>query len=148
MAASSATTVRSCRVVLSPPRTASEDGRQQTRLDGKEHRSESVLLAGPAAILDDRGRRRTVMDDGLVPVGGGTETTTETRNDETRPLIDQGNGYRRRSARWRWDLNPRESYPSTRFRDLHHDIQDRPHPSPPACFARCHTVLDGADDHE
>jgi hypothetical protein len=58
---------------------------------------------------------------------GGTETTTETTDDETRLLMDHGNGQRRRSQRWRWDLNPRESCPPTRFGDLHHHVQPRPH---------------------
>ena len=40
-------------------------------LDGKEHRSESVLLATPAVVLDDRERRRTVVEGQRAPFGVG-----------------------------------------------------------------------------
>ena len=88
----------------------------------KEHRSASVLLAGLAAVLDVSGRRRTVMDDRRRRPG--TELRRELRRElrlepnDARPPNGSGNGHRRRSERWRWDLNPRESYPSTRFRGV------------------------------
>ena len=95
----------------------------------KEHRSASVLLAGLAAVLDVSGRRRTVMDDRRRRPG--TELRRELRRElrlepnDARPPNGSGNGHRRRSERWRWDLNPRESYPSTRFRVLRTHVQPR-----------------------
>jgi hypothetical protein len=83
----------------------------------KEHRSASVLLAGLAAVLDVSGRRRTVMDDRRRR--SATELGRELRLEpnDARPH-GSGNGHRRRSERWRWDLNPRTGYPVTRFRDV------------------------------
>src|SRR5665811_1950162 len=91
----------------------------------KEHRSASVLLAGLAAVLDFSGQRRTVMDDrGRRP---GTELRRELRlepNDD-RPPNGSGDGHRRTSERWRWDLNPRTGYPVTRFRVLRTRVHAR-----------------------
>jgi hypothetical protein len=92
----------------------------------------SVLLAGLAAVLDFSGRRRTVMDD--LRRRPGTELRRELRlepNDAC-PPNGSGNGHRRRSERWRWDLNPREGYPSTRFRVLRTHVQARS-PAPATC---------------
>jgi hypothetical protein len=72
-------------------------------------------------------QRTTANGDGRpeAPTGDGTETRTETRAKRCPPPNGSGNGHRRRSERWRWDLNPRESYPSTRFRVLRTHVHAR-----------------------
>src|ERR1019366_3903818 len=46
-----------------------------------------------------------------------------------------GDGHRRRSERWRWDLNPRTGYPVTRFRVLRTHVQARS-PTSTTCSTR------------
>ena len=100
-----------------------------------------MLLAGLAAVLDFSGRRRTVMDDRRRRPGTELRRELRLEPNDACPPNGSGNGHRRRSERWRWDLNPREGYPSTRFRVLRIGVQSRLpvsapcSTSPPAAFA-------------